>query len=387
MPVHKKSLSKKKLFNKLHAVLAISLLSLSLLSIAIGYSMKNFALFSYALNSNDFSKSLVTNTSEWSLEKSGTVESITQTASGWVMQAGGNIASTHYARAKYKLPEKAGVAPTTFYMKATINLPTDFYTNQKVGFRIMNTDNFLTTLNGVQVGASSANELRTSVYINSDHTLRIKSQYDPSVSIEFFKLATPLPIGDHTLEFYGDVANVAPWYFKVDGKLIASGVNRLSPDAVPANERVITRMVAGIDGAAGQNSNPFSLTIKNFEISNFDPTALITPTISTTPTITPTPTTITNDNTPPEITITSPINLTKITSSVSIKTTASDTSGISKINIYFDGKLIKTCTSTTSCSYTYSTRKITSGTHKIDVYAYDKSPQNNYSISTVSVVK
>jgi hypothetical protein len=380
MQQKKSSLSKKKLFNKYHTILAVFLMVLCMISITVGFSMRNFALDSYALSPNQFSKSLAASPSEWSFEKSGSVEKITQTASGWVMQAGGNTASTHYARTKYKLPEKAGIAPTRFYMKAEINLPADFYSKQKAGFRIMNTDNFLTTLNGTPVGSVNANEFRTSVYMNSDHSLRIKSQHDQNPAIEFFKLNTQLPVGDHILELSGDVANVVPWYFKLDGNIVASGINRMSPDSVPANERVITRMVAGIDGAASQDSNSVTLTVKNFEISDYDPNS------TNNPTATPTPITNT-DTTAPTISITSPINNARISKSVSIKTSASDSNGIKKIEILFDGKIIKTCNSTSSCRYTYNSKSASSGNHSIVVNAYDKSSNSNLATTTLSVTK
>lgn len=374
--------SSKKFFNKYHALLVIVIMVLCISSITYSLAMRNLAIDSYASSTDQFSKSLVTSAAEWSFEKSGSVEKITQTATGWEMQAGGVTANTHYSRIKYKLPEKAGIAPTRFYMKATINLPSDFYSKQKAGFRIMNTDNFLTTLNGTSVGSINANEFRTSVYMNSDHSLRIKSQHDQNPAIEFFKLNTQLPVGDHILELSGDVANVAPWYFKIDGKIVASGLNRLSPDTVPANERVITRMVVGIDGAASQSNNSFALTVKEFEISNFDPNTAT----STTPTVSPTPTT-NSDNIPPTLTISRPTNDTKISNSLSIKAKASDDSGIKKITILFDGKVIKTCNSTTSCKYTYNTKSVSSGNHSIVISAYDKSANNNVASTTINVIK
>ena len=54
----------------------------------------------------------VTNSTGLTFETSGSMEKITTTTDGWIMQAGGNVASTHYARAKYKLPEAAGAVFT-----------------------------------------------------------------------------------------------------------------------------------------------------------------------------------------------------------------------------------------------------------------------------------
>ena len=205
----------------------------------------------------------------WSFDKSGTIESITATSEGWVCKAGGDAAKTHFARIKYLLPERAGKVLTTFYMKAVIVLPPDFYTQQKSSFRLMNTDNYGTTLNGAQVGAHNSSELRTAVYINSDQSLSVIANHQNASKKEFYKTSR-LPVGEHTLELYGSLSEVAPWYFKIDGVVKASGTARLSPDSVPVNERVATRLMVGIDGAAGQDSNSMNLLVKSFEVADYD---------------------------------------------------------------------------------------------------------------------
>jgi hypothetical protein len=128
---------------------------------------------------------------------------------------------------------------------------------------------------------------------------------------DFYQSATPLPVGEHVLELYGDVAKDANWYFKIDGEIVASGYDTLTADSVPESERVITRLVAGIDGASSQDTKQVSLYIKSFTIANYDaaqsvpptmtetktptatmtkiPTATITPTWTVTPTATFTP--------------------------------------------------------------------------------------------------
>jgi hypothetical protein len=233
----------------------------------------------------------------WTIEKSGAMEKVTAVSDGWICEAGGYVAPTHYARLKYKVPEQAGIVLTTFYMRAVIVLPSDFYTEQKAGFRLLNTDNFATSLNGVQVGAADSRELRTAVYIYSDHSLRIVASHEQVSAKEFYRSSTPLPVGEHILELYGSLSEAAPWYFKVDGVVVGSGVARLSPDSVPANERVATRLVTGIDGAADQDANLMNLQVKSFEIANYDIAGVITPsptpppaTITATAAPTPTPT-------------------------------------------------------------------------------------------------
>jgi len=261
------------------------------------------ASFSSALASNSSAQAgqiyrslSATNSTGLIFEKSGTVENITTTADGWMMQAGGDVASTHYARIKYKLPEAAGVVFTYFYAKAVIVLPADFYTQQKAGFRILNTDNYPTTLNGGSVGASNANELRVSVYMNSDQKLRVLVDHETGLKQTLYTAPAILPTGEHTFELAGDVANVSPWYFKIDGIVVASGTQRLSTDDMANTERVITRIVAGIDGAADQDANSMNLLVKSLEIANYDMSGgvatAIPPTVAPTSTVAATPTAI-----------------------------------------------------------------------------------------------
>ena len=227
-----------------------------------------------------------------SFEASGPVEQITTTADGWIMQAGGNVASTHYARARYKLPEATGAVFTYFYAKAVIVLPSDFYTQQNAGFRILNTDNYPTTLNGVTVGAANADELRVSVYMFSDHKIRVFVDHQNGTKLTLYSAPTILPTGEHTFELAGDVSQSAPWYLKIDGVVVASGTTRLSTDDTAAGERVVTRIVAGIDGAADQDNNSVNLLIKSLEIANYDVSGASATSVPATATFVPTSTTI-----------------------------------------------------------------------------------------------
>jgi len=213
----------------------------------------------------------------WVMETSGAMEKITAASDGWTVKAGGEVASTHYARFKYKAPEQAGIVLTTFYMKMVLVLPTDFYTQQKAGFRLMNTDNYTTTLNGTSVGAKNANESRTSVYINSNHSLRVIVDHETVSSKTMYISSSPLPVGEHTLELFGSLNAVAPWYLRIDGVVVTSGTDMLTmSDTAPA-ERVATRFVTGIDGAADQDANSMNLKVKSFEIANYDMAGVTTP--------------------------------------------------------------------------------------------------------------
>lgn len=236
-------------------------------------------------------------------------ESVVLSNGVWVCTAGGTNAGSHYARLKIKVPELYGIAPTTFYIKATIILPADFYSRQRGGLRVSGVGNSPTTLNGVPVGGGGSGKgLFTSFYVHSDGTLRVAGQYGSNAPVYYASLGH-LPVGEHVLELYGDIANVAPWYARIDGVQVASGNARLSPSAVPVSERVVTRFVVGIDGAADQDANSISLSVRNITIADYDPnlisstetptksipstfTQTITPTLTQiiTPTLTLTPT-------------------------------------------------------------------------------------------------
>ncbi len=96
-----------------------------------------------------------------------------------------------------------------------------------------------------------------------------------------------------------------------------------------------------------------------------------------------------SDTIPPLVTITKPVNNSTVPTkgNLSIAVTASDNSGtVSSIKIYFDGILIKTCTSVTSCSFSKKVSTISSGTHTITATATD--PTGNTGTATsVGVVR
>jgi len=206
----------------------------------------------------------------WDTETSGSMEKVTATLNDWVCEAGGYMATTHYARLKYKIPEKAGMVLTTFYMKLVVFLPKNFYSRQDTGFRLMNTDNYTTMLDGSPVGANDKNESRTSVYINSNHSLRVMVDHESMSKKTLYISQARLPVGEHTIELFGSLNEVAPWYLRVDGVVVASGMEMLSTDDTTPNERVATRFVVGIDGAANQDANLMRVRIKSFEVANYD---------------------------------------------------------------------------------------------------------------------
>jgi uncharacterized repeat protein (TIGR01451 family) len=96
-----------------------------------------------------------------------------------------------------------------------------------------------------------------------------------------------------------------------------------------------------------------------------------------------------SDTTPPEVTIISPPNgsILPKKGSVTISATASDESGINRINIYVDNVLLKTCLNMASCKYKWNVSRVSSGDHTIKIQAIDKAPTPNPGISSISVTK
>ncbi len=94
------------------------------------------------------------------------------------------------------------------------------------------------------------------------------------------------------------------------------------------------------------------------------------------------------DTTPPMVSITSPANGTVLSSrKVNIQASASDASGIARIELFVDGKLMRTCSSVTSCTYSWTYSRATAGAHTIKAVAIDKSTNANRAETTISVTK
>ncbi len=96
------------------------------------------------------------------------------------------------------------------------------------------------------------------------------------------------------------------------------------------------------------------------------------------------------DTTAPVITITSPKDgaILPAKRSTNISATATDESGISRINIYINNTVVKTCTNTSSCQYNWNISKVASGQHIIKIRAQDNAkPTTNSSSKSITVVK
>lgn len=76
------------------------------------------------------------------------------------------------------------------------------------------------------------------------------------------------------------------------------------------------------------------------------------------------------DTEKPIVTITAPANGVDVTGIVSIFASASDNVGVTSMKLYIDGKQTAT-SSTGSLSYSWNTKRVTVGTHTINVKAYD----------------
>lgn len=92
----------------------------------------------------------------------------------------------------------------------------------------------------------------------------------------------------------------------------------------------------------------------------------------------------TADTTPPNIAILSPAASATVKGSVAISVSASDASGIQRVEFYIDGKL-KATIYTPPYSYTWNTRSVKDGTHTILVKAYDNMGNLGQASITVTV--
>jgi hypothetical protein len=90
------------------------------------------------------------------------------------------------------------------------------------------------------------------------------------------------------------------------------------------------------------------------------------------------------DTTAPGVTISNPVNGSKLTRSVTIAATATDNVGVASSSLYIDGKLTTTVTGG-RLSYSWNTNKVAAGIHTISVKAVDSS--GNATTTSVQVSK
>jgi len=113
-----------------------------------------------------------------------------------------------------------------------------------------------------------------------------------------------------------------------------------------------------------------------------NPVPTPTPSASPTPTATPTPTA---DTTAPTVTITSPASGAAISLNTSVYVNASDNVGVTRVELFVDGKLTATATSSPFTTK-WNTKKTAAGTHTLQSKAYD-SAGNIGSSTPVAVYK
>lgn len=149
----------------------------------------------------------------------------------------------------------------------------------------------------------------------------------------------------------------------------ATSTELLSPGASVTRTVTVTSAADALDGFL-----TFSLTAVNASV----PTS--TATASATYVVQP------PDTAAPTVTISSPANgATLKGKNFKVQTSASDTSGIAKIEISVDGVLKQTCNSAISCAYTGLLSSLTAGNHTITAAATDASPNANTNSTSITV--
>lgn len=95
------------------------------------------------------------------------------------------------------------------------------------------------------------------------------------------------------------------------------------------------------------------------------------------------------DTTAPTFTSVSPVNGSTLPrrGNVSISASASDASGISSLQIIVDGSIKQTCLAVTSCAYSWSMSKVSTGSHTILIKAIDNSTAKNINSVSLNVQK
>jgi hypothetical protein len=96
-----------------------------------------------------------------------------------------------------------------------------------------------------------------------------------------------------------------------------------------------------------------------------------------------------NDSKAPTVSFTSPVNgaVLKGNGGVNISVAAADESGIGSIVVSIDGTAVTTCKNTTTCTYTWNGKSITSGQHTISVVVIDNSTNKNQASASAVVTK
>lgn len=130
------------------------------------------------------------------------------------------------------------------------------------------------------------------------------------------------------------------------------------------------------------NGCPAPTTAGNLQVDWFvayAPAPLPSSSPSSAPSPSPSPT---PDTVAPVVSITNPTNGSTVTGRVTLQATATDNVKVAKVEFYIDQKL-KTSDTASPYSYSWDTRKVSSGNHEIKAIAYDTA--GNKSTTTVTV--
>lgn len=179
-------------------------------------------------------------------------ESIEKFEDHCVLTAGGFSGTvTHYSRIKASL-----IIPleTRFFQTARIELPEDFYERQHKSLKVMT------------AGDSSSLYRRAGWWIGDDGRPRIQSEVTGQPIRTLWQGDTRVPTGkhDYCVEYVASPSNSGLIRLYVDGSVWGeyTGSNYEGKE--------INRLVAGIDGAAGQNDLSISMKIWMIGLNNFD---------------------------------------------------------------------------------------------------------------------
>jgi hypothetical protein len=209
----------------------------------------------------------------WSYEASGAAERFVAQATHVECHAGGESASTHYARVRRKLPERDGVAiRKRFSIEGNFELPADFYARHESYMRVITVENTLASYRstGTTVGTSTGDEWRVGFTIyGSDQLFRLISDHENHSNIVLWKAASRLPTGTHAvrIDFVPSRTTGGSWGLYIDGARVGSGTNvQTVPASVDPTDVVVTRANGCIDGASQQDNASVQVNLHSLSI-------------------------------------------------------------------------------------------------------------------------
>jgi hypothetical protein len=148
----------------------------------------------------------------------------------------------------------------------------------------------------------------------------------------------------------------------------------------------ISPTVGAVVSNGSYTVTPTATTTYTLTANSSGGTVTKTVTVTVTPPITPPPPAA--DIIPPAVSIAGLNNLASYSSGrYTVTGSASDTSGIAKIEILVSGKLVATCTNATTCNYILNIKKLAIGSHTITIKAYDKANPANIGTNQIVIYR